>query len=384
MEEKEVKQFFTFMACVPLALTLALFAACGPAAGTSSAENAQTEAQTEPETVPELLPEPSSPAVEAETKPQTQPETKPQTQPQTTPEAKPETTPEQPAVVPLALLDEVDIPVAFGDDGTEDWSFSLGAEGNFETSYTLQYISEITGKERFYTKLGADLSWEDAIGLRAEPQSALGFSLFGGGSVGVRGSLVAPSSTSGERAIDCNAGFVHDGFNLKLIGSADVLPQDAEEGSTDAFLLGELGKFLTERGVFRTFMDTAEAIPEGLREGELRLAVEKLVSLGFRAEISSEGGLFVRLTAGHAFYTDLLNDMLEEFLPEDWLPYIPRADVRYESTDFSITLAFDEEGIFEEYTVESDCSLQVSLEIRGLFVCSGTLAYGGTYTLRTV
>lgn len=273
-------------------------------------------------------------------------------------------------VSPLAALDKIEIADAFGDSDSKDWSFALRATGNADYSYDLKWTSEITDSEKFYIGLSAGANIDDTFGIRSAKDGE-GIDLFGGGKAGVDIGYTAPKSDSEPRSKSFDVGFRHDG-DLILYTDTD----GTEKSITVSALSDKANAEFTDRAM-QEIAGAVMSIPEDVKKGlSLRLAVENLIELGFTAEIDDSQGLTVRLVATHGFFTGLLNDMLEELLPEDLLTYIPRADFGYSSTDFEITLAFDESGLFKEYSFSSDAVLSFSLEVRRLFVCESHLKFG--------
>ncbi len=280
--------------------------------------------------------------------------------------------PQKPAVSPLALLDAVDVSAAFGDREAEGWSFGLKAEGGLNASYGFDLTSQISGREKLNTECGIEVGIEDLFGLRSNENNAFGFNLFGGGKASLALHYRGPDRDSDPLLKNFEAGFRHDG---------DLIWYAGEGENESKISLTELKEKLGAAAMTETFGRMGDAfavIPEELSKGvSLRLAVEKLIALGFTAEIDDSDGVAVSLKANAGFYTDLLNDMLEELLPSDWLTYLPRADFGYERTVFNIRLAFGKDGLFQEYSMSSDVALTASLEVRNLFVSHSVLKSGG-------
>ncbi len=276
-----------------------------------------------------------------------------------------------PKISPLAALDKIEVSKAFGDGG----SFAMRAEGNTEYSHNFKWTSEVTETERFYSELGLKATLGDELGIRKT--EAGGAELFGGGNAGLDIEYIGPKSDSEPYNKTFETGFKHDGDFIVYAGS------DGEEHSVNiSELIKKSGEVLTDKTVAR-IAEAVETVPENLKKGmTLRFSVEKLLELGFKAEIDQTDGLAVRIVADRGFFNGLLNDMLEEFLPEKWLGYIPRADFGYETTDFDIKLAFDKNGLFKEYAFSSDCKLTLSLEVRGLFLCESAIRLGGGMSVR--
>ena len=276
---------------------------------------------------------------------------------------------ENAAPVSLALLDTVDVPAAFGTDGAEGWSFLLDAVGDLNARYGISLFSELTGREKFDLEFGTGVGLADSFGVRSE-ENALGFGLFGGGEASLTLSYRGPHGDSEPLSRRLDVGFRHDG-DLVWYTSG---------GEEQAVSLGrwqELGSAVTAESFAR--MERAFAvIPEELSKGvSLRLAVEKLIDLGFSVQIDDTDGLAVSHGANAGFYTDLWNDLSEELLPAWLLAILPRVDFRYDRTYFDIRLAFDADGHFTEYTMSSDVALTAALEVRGLFLGESSLALGG-------
>ncbi len=286
--------------------------------------------------------------------------------------SKPQETPEEPATAPLALLDTVNVPAAFGDRTAEGWSFAMKADGDLSATYGFSLTSEIGGDEKVNVEYGAGIGLEDLFGLRSDENAASGLGLFGGGNANFSLQYRGPDKDSETVQKDFNVGFRHDGDLIWYTGKGE------EESKIS---LSEL-KERTETAMMFDRMESAfGVIPEELQKGgTLRFAVEKLIDLGFTVAIDDTDGISVTLKANAGFYTDLFNDMLEKFLPAKWLNYLPRADLRYEKSVFDIKLAFDEDGIFKEYSMTSDVSLTASLEVRELFTCESVLKTGGNFS----
>ncbi len=350
------------LACVLLATVLAagvsLLSACGEQENPLGGDAQTTETQTAP------LPSVPSEEEVGKQEPEEQPEV-------TEPEEQPE---EQ--ISPLALLESVSLETAFGDTAEPSWSYALQIAGALSAEYSFRWTSEISGREKFYAGLAAEASISDTLGVRASDANPLGFDLFGGGAAGLAFTYTGPGSDSEPVEKNFEAGIRHDGD----------LVWYAREGEAEKNIdISTISEYLSEAAqleVYAGIMEAVETIPAELEKGlSLRVGVEKLIDLGFTVEIDDTAGLTVRIVAEKGFFTDLLNDALEEFLPADWLKYIPRADFRYTSTDFDITIAFDENGLFKEYTVKNDVQLGISLEVRGLFLCESTMGTGGTFSV---
>ena len=306
------------------------------------------------------------------------PEESPKEQPEEIPGEKPEENPEEipekeyPVVSPLAILDAVDVSAAFGDRDAEGWSFALKGEGDLTASYGFRLTSEISNEEKVNLECGLGIGLEDLFGLRSQDNNASGFGLFGGGEVSLFLNYRGPAEDSDPVSKSLDVGFRHDGDLIWYAG------EDESEMQTS---LSELKAKVEETAMAETFERMENAfmvIPEELNKGaSLRFAVEKLIDLGFTVEIDDSDGVAVTLKAGAGFYTDLLNDMLEEFIPAKWLDYLPRADFGYERTVFNIKLAFGGDGLFKEYSMSSDVALTASLEVRKLFDSESTIKVGG-------
>lgn len=341
--------------CIFLGITLALcafaFAACGPDGKTTTPpEESRSLSETENNINP-------NPPKDAETLPESG------------------TEPDAPAVSPLAALDKIEISQAFGDTTAEGWSFALRSAGSADAAGSFRWTSQVSGREKFYSELGAGVSLDDTFGIRSGG-NASGIDLFGGGNatLALRYTDPKPDFELNEKTF--TAGFKHDG-GLILYTDAD--------GTEKQVTLGEIKEklnVLTGNATLKRISEAVETVPENVKKGlSLRLAVEKLIDLGFTFEIDDGDGLTIKLIAKRAFFTDLLNDLLEEFLPEDWLPYIPRADFGYKSTDFEITLAFDGNGLFSEYSISGDIALELSLEVRNLFKCESGFTFESGFSI---
>lgn len=276
----------------------------------------------------------------------------------------------EPAASPLAALDKIEIGKAFGNTEESGWSFALTAAGNSNYSYDFKWTSEISGREKFYSALALGMSVDDTLGMRSAGQGALGVDLFGGGNAGLDFTYTGPKSDSEPLVKSYSAGFKHDGDLIFYAGA------DGTERQASISELLQKADDLSD-ATLRHIIAAVRTIPDNVQKGlSLRLAVEKLIDLGFSFTIDDSDGLTITLVAEKAFFTELINDMLFEFLPEDWLPYIPRADLGYRSTDFAIALAFDKNGLYREYSVSGDLSLELSLEVRDLFKCESRFTFG--------
>lgn len=261
------------------------------------------------------------------------------------------------APLPVSLLDDIDVAAAFGDDGTDDWSFAISTRGEMGAEFSLSFISNVTDNEKFHTELSAEAYLTDAIGLKSNPENAVGFDVAGEGAVGVNLGYLGPLS-DGERVVkNFEAGLTHD---------ADWLYFKSGDGSEESYALDGIVKTAASElksEMFSDIVTAAMTVPENLKNGfGLRFAVEKLIDLGFKAEISEEDGVSVRLSATKGYFTDLLNDALYGLLPVDWLDYIPRLDLRYTSDVFDIFLAFDADGVFKEFSVYNDVNINISYQ----------------------
>ena len=294
--------------------------------------------------------------------------------PEESPKGQPEDIPEKeyPVVSPLAILDAVDVSAAFGDRDAEGWSFALKGEGDLTASYGFRLTSEISNEEKVNLECGLGIGLEDLFGLQSQDNNASGFGLFGGGEVSLFLNYRGPAEDSDPVSKSLDVGFRHDGDLIWYAGEGESEMQTS---------LSELKAKVEETAMAETFERMENAfmvIPEELNKGaSLRFAVEKLIDLGFTVEIDDSDGVAVTLKAGAGFYTDLLNDMLEEFIPAKWLDYLPRADFGYERTVFNIKLAFGGDGLFKEYSMSSDVALTSSLEVRKLFDSESTIKVGG-------
>lgn len=277
-----------------------------------------------------------------------------------------------PLVSPLAVLDTVDVSAAFGAGEAEGWSFALCAAGDLNASYGFLLTSQVSGKEKLNAEFCAGIGLEDLFGIRSSERNALGIDLFGGGKASLSLQARAPKKDSEPLIKSFEVGFRHDGDFIWYTEKGE------EESKTSLSGLKDRIENAAMTEAFERMENAFRTIPEEVSKGlSLRLAVEKLIDLGFTVAIDDTDGIKVSIVANAGFYTDLINDLLENFIPSEWLTYLPRADFRYEKTAFEIELAFDERGIFEEYSMSSDVSLAASLEVRGLFVCESSLKLGG-------
>lgn len=271
----------------------------------------------------------------------------------------------------LAVLDAIDVPAAFGVSDAEEWSFALNASGDLAASYGFVLTSELSDSEKLNLEYGAGIGLEDLIGVRSK-DNAQGAELFGGGEVSLSLYYRGPYGDSDPASKTFAAGFRHDG---------DFVAYAGEDGKELKTSLSELKEKIGEAAMTETFerMENAFAvIPEELEKGvSLRFAVEKLIDMGFAAEIDDTDGITLSLRANAGFYTGLINDMFEEFIPAEWLDYIPRVDLGYEKTFFDIELSFDANGRFREYSMSSDVALTASLRVRNVFCAASGLNIGG-------
>lgn len=275
----------------------------------------------------------------------------------------------KPAVSPIAILDTISVPEAFGDDGTDDWSFALQTEAEAGIDLSLGWTSRISGEERFKGTLGGDIYARDLIGIRSDENSPVGADLFGAGAIGVNLRYSGPLPESEVKEKNFEASITHD---------ADWIYADGEKISVDSLGGGFAGIDISSLSKIN---EAVTAVPQAIADGfNFKVGVERLIDLGFSAEVETENGISVTLTANHGFYTDLANDFLLGFLPEDWIEYIPRLDVRYTATDFVITLAFDENGLFKQFSVRNDINLEVELKTF-LFDIKGGIADHGSLSV---
>lgn len=289
------------------------------------------------------------------------------------PEEKPEDKTEgkeSPVISPLAALDAVDVSAAFGDRDAER-VFAVKAAGDLYASYGFRLTSQITDEEKADFECGLGIGVNDLFGICFSGSDAHGLNLLGGGEASLflnyRGSAEADPV---QKSFD--VGFRHDGDLIWYVG------ENGGEAQVSLSALKEMieGAAMTE--TFERMENAFMVIPEELTKGaSLRFAVEKLIDLGFTAEIDDTDGVAVTLKANAGFYSGLLNDMLESFIPATWLDYLPRADFGYERTVFDIKLVFDGDGIFKEYSMSSDVALTASLEVRKLFYSESTIKAGG-------
>ena len=277
-----------------------------------------------------------------------------------------------PVVSPLALLDNFDVSTAFGDSEAEGWSFALCAAGDLAASYGFHLTSEVSGNEKLNAELTAGIGLEDIIGIRSSEQNALGIDLFGGGKASLTLKAQGPKADSEPVSKSFDVGFRHDGDLIWYTGEGE------EEAKTSLSELKDKIENAAMTETFKRMEDAFSTIPEEISKGlTLRLAVEKLIGLGFTVSIDDTNGIAISIVADEGFYTDLINDLIESFIPSEWLQYLPRVDLRYEKTVFDIELAFDESGLFKEYSMYSDVSLTASLEVRNLFLCESSVKVGG-------
>lgn len=281
----------------------------------------------------------------------------------------------EPADSPLAVLDNIETDKTFGDAEESGWSFALTAAGTSDYSYDFKWTSHISGREKFYSALALGMSVDDTFGMRSAGSGELGVELFGGGNAGLNFTYVGPESDSEPIVKSYGADFTHDG---------DLILYTGGDGTERQTSVGELAQTADDYSdeTLRHIIAAVRTIPDNVKNGlSLRLAVEKLIDLGFGFTIDDSDGLKITLVAERAFFTELINDMLFEFLPEDWLPYIPRADFGYRTTDFAITLALDQNGLFREYSVSCNLSLELSLDVPDLFKCESGFAFESAFSL---
>ncbi len=351
MMKKTASIFMAFL----LALGLVGLAGCGTPDGTEG-----TEEQQSPSDSPENTP----------------PYAEPDVQGTPSPSGSETDIDKNPAL--LAALETLDVSEAFGDTSSEDWSYGLHLSGGFDASYRFRWYSELSEEERYYALIGGGLTLDDTVGVRADETSPLGFDLFGGGNINISTRYTGPTSDSEPVEGSFDAGFRHDGDLIWYAGEHGEESIPLEEAA--AYFEG------VQRGIDGRIFEATATIPEDIRKGlSLRLAVEDLIDLGFTAELDDSAGVAIRLTATKGFYSTLLNNMLEELLPDTVLEYLPRVDFRYDETAFSILLTFDENGLFREYSVESSVALSLSFELRELFLCESgyTLKGKGSVTAVT-
>lgn len=282
----------------------------------------------------------------------------------------------EPPVSPLAVLDNVDVEKAFGDTSAADWSFALQTEGDLSASYSMDFAVMMNG-ETISTgdvALNGALSFNDILGLRSSEED--GPDLFGGGAVQLSFSAEGFSKDGEPVKGNYGIGFCHDGETVLYADN------NGEEGSIS---LSDVQKKIENVAALKTFsrMETAfSTIPEELQNGvSLRVAVEKLIAMGFTVKIDAQNGLAITLQATEAFYTVLINDILQQAFG-GFAEGLPRADISFEKTVFDIRLAFDRNGLFKEYSMESDTRLSASLnaENAASFHCS--VGTSGSFAVR--
>ncbi len=283
----------------------------------------------------------------------------------------------QETVSPLAVLETIDVKEAFGDREQEGWSFALQTSADVSATYEFRWTSGISGKEKFYAGLTGAAALEDIVGMRSSDRNDLGVDLFGGGSAGLEFRYTGPKSDAEPLTKDFTAGFRHDGdlvWYAGADGTEHSLDRDAFAGYLDAAMHSD---------VLARLVEAAQTIPAEIEKGfTLRVAVEKLIDLGFTVEIDDSDGLTVRISADEGFFTDLLNDTLASFLPDEWVQYIPRTDFRYTSTVFDVTLAFDADGLFKEYSVQSSVDVGLTLKVPALFECESGVGVSGGFSVK--
>ena len=277
----------------------------------------------------------------------------------------------------LTLLENIDIKKALGVTKEANWSFAMHALGNIETAYSFDFISLISNQELFYTKVGSNLYIEDLLGLRKNEDSNLGIDCFGKGLIGIELKYTLPNSDAKETIKDFNIGIEHDADWFYILNNNEEVIEQKNLNEFKNYFNDKLNSRLT-----RLLVDTASVIPESLAKGlDLRFAVEKLLDLGFVIEINDTSGLVIHLQATTHLFSDLLNDVLEEIIPTEWLQYLPRTDIEYHANQFDISLVFDEQGIFKKYIITNDMDFGITFTIRNLFSCSSHIFSGGTFSI---
>ena len=289
-----------------------------------------------------------------------------------------QTPPQKEQVSPLAVLDTVDIPAAFGVRAGEDWSFAFRLTSDYAVEHFGSVHTGMEDTELLSITLGADFQVDYLLGLRASEERATGFDLFGGGSVGLGLRYIGLTSSAEPIEKRIEAGVYNDAdwiYYSRL--------DDGQEGKFALLELEQRAYDLVQSKALERLATAAKTIPNTLSQGlSLRVGVEKLIELGFRAEIDTSAGLKIRLVGTTALFTDLLNDTVEELLPAEYLLYLPRLDFRYRATEFDVTLAFNENGLFEEYSVYSDVDLSSELRIRGVVSFGSGVRVGGGFSAK--
>lgn len=279
----------------------------------------------------------------------------------------------------MSLLKNFDIKKAFGNTDDENFSFAMNLNGNLESSYVIDLVTLPANDEIFYSKVKAKLFVDDSLGLRKNEEATLGFDLFGKGVIGLNVGCIIPKSDSEEVQSEFKIGLKHDANWFYILNDKEEPIEQMETIEFKNYLTKKLNNKLMSN-----MIDTASIIPESLANGlNLNLAVEKLIDLGFSLQIDTSDGLYIHLNASTDLFTDLLNEFIEEILPDSILKYIPRIDLSYEANQFDITLAFDSNGIFKEYTIFSDVDLGFSFAIRNIFECSSHIVNGGSLSVTT-
>lgn len=279
------------------------------------------------------------------------------------------------AASPFAALDKIDLKTAFSNDGGQK-SVGLKTNAQIDTEISARLYSELSDSEKFSVTVGAGIFADDLLGVRFSDQTASNATLYGGGSIGVTGRFRGPYSSSGVSEKTLKAEIYHDGEWVFLT---------TQSGEQTSIAASELGGYLADMAGSATLervLDAATVLPETAAKGlDLHAGVEKLIDLGFTAQVTETDGVCLRVSAKAGLYTDLFNDAIESVLPAEWLKYLPRIDVRYDSDLIELLLSFDANGTFRSYSLASDVRVEADLRIRGLFSFTSSYSLRGGFTV---
>lgn len=266
----------------------------------------------------------------------------------------------------LLALDKIDLTKAFGDTTAEDWSFALGFLADMQAKVAFSAEDAVGNVQSSYS-VSADAALEYALGLSADKTAAGGVGIFGSGTAGL--------SVEG----DLNGKALAWDFSAAISSDAGKLYATTESERYE-YELSELVERVTQQAdaaVLEQLYEAVDAIPTAIKNGfGLRFGVEKLLEIGFVAEVDTSEGTHLTVRATKGLFTTLINELLEAAIPS--ILYMPKMDVEYRSTVFELELDFDEEGKFEKFALNSDVDIGAALRIPYAAVYRGGVElYGG-------
>ena len=272
-------------------------------------------------------------------------------------------------VDPLAALDGINIKQAFGDTTAEDWSFTLGALTDMGINMFVSSEDSLGTPMKNYA-FGVDAELELLLGLRKDKTATGGVGMFGSGAVG----LAVAGDINGET-------FEND-FRATVSTDEGIFFAESEGGKLE-YDLPYLASKLENSIVTGWLYEVVETLPESVKNGfGLRFGVEKLVEFGFVAEVDTTAGTKITVRATKAFFTGLINDLLETVAPFE--TFLPRIDFEYRSTVFELKLDFDEEDRFERFALYSDVNISASMNVPLVATYRGGIGVSGGFEISAV